>query len=60
MVNHKYMAENRRCAACPTDFGTEGPLPFAADVHIVNGEMVVTCSPSCRRKLALPERKVRE
>lgn len=50
----------RVCAACPADLGIEGPLPWSADVHLVNGEMVVSCSPTCRRRLSLPERKVSE
>jgi hypothetical protein len=52
--------EPRVCQACPTSFGTDGPLPFAAEVHRAGDELLITCSPSCRRKLGLPERKVRE
>lgn len=47
----------RVCIGCPTTFGTEGPLPFAADCHLIDGELQISCSPVCRRKFALPERK---
>lgn len=50
--------EERICMGCPATFGTEGPLPFAADVHLLpDGKLAVSCSPPCRRKLNLPERK---
>lgn len=56
-MNAPRKIEPRVCAVCPTSFGIDNALPWCADVHLLNGELVVTCSPSCRRKLGLPERK---
>lgn len=50
----------RVCIGCAHDFGVDSPLPFSADCHFIAGKLEVSCSPSCRRKFALPERKVRE
>jgi hypothetical protein len=59
VTNPPRKIEPRLCIACAADFGTDGALPWAADVHLVNGEMVVTCSPPCRTKLGLSERKLK-
>lgn len=50
--------EPRICIGCAADMGVEGPMSWSADVHLLpDGELAVSCSPSCRLKLGLKERK---
>jgi predicted Zn-ribbon and HTH transcriptional regulator len=51
--------EPRVCRSCGYDFGTESPLPWSADCHVIGGELVTSCSPPCRLKMGVPERKLR-
>jgi hypothetical protein len=49
--------EPRVCVACGFDMGTEGPMFWSADCHVINGELVVSCSKPCRVKMGVPERR---
>jgi hypothetical protein len=49
--------QDRVCCACGDRRGPEGPLPSVWDVHLVGGEMVLSCSPACRAERGLVERK---
>jgi hypothetical protein len=51
----------RVCAACGALGPAEGQLEFDWDVHCPPGAstLALTCSPTCRTKLGLPERKRR-
>lgn len=51
--------EPRVCHVCLRDFGVDGPLTWEADLHRVGGELVLTCSPECRRAMGVGERKQR-
>jgi len=54
----------RYCISCgevgPFDAaGLEAPLPFSWDAHLVDGELVLTCSLLCRSAEGFRERKAR-
>lgn len=46
------------CVSCGAVHPRNEPRPFEWDCHLVAGEMVDTCSASCRAKAGLFERKV--